>query len=385
MRFSVKKILVDRKVKDFDLTKRILKNSTAPYEIVNSNDIDRCSINQGKKTILITSHKGDLIKQCPGTGDPYICCRYFVINQLIQCPMDCTYCILQNYLSSAYLIIYVDIDLIFKEAEIFLKKQPHRLFRMGSGELTDSLALDYLSEITTDFMKFFSRKKNTIIEFKTKTDTIENILELPINNAVVSWSLNPQELVSKYEAGSASLKERLAAARKCQDTGFMLGFHFDPILYVRGWEKLYKEVINQVFSSVDSSRIAWISMGSLRYPPDLKKIMKNRFPGHQIIYEEMISGLDGKMRYPRPLRIEMYKTIYHYLKSKDTDLFVYFCMESADVWERVMGKSPESDAELDYWFAESIKSRFPEINMDVPDKNDYLRYPDERLTYKNKS
>jgi len=90
------------------------------------------------------------------------------------------------------------------------------------------------------------------------------------------------------------------------------------------------------------------------------------------------------MRYPRPLRIEMYKIIYSYLQSKGADLFIYFCMEPRDVWERVLGRSPGSNAELDYWFAESIKSRFPEVKMDTPQKEDYLQYSDERLTYQEK-
>jgi len=384
MKFTIKKILIDEMVKESDLAGRILKNSSVPYEVINVSELKDCSISEGKQTILVTSHKGDLVKQCPGTGEPYICCRYFVINQLTQCPIDCTYCILQNYLSSAFLTVYTDIDLIYREIESLLEKQPKRLFRIGTGELTDSLALDYLSEVTTDFMKFLNSKKNTLIEFKSKTDNIENIIKYPVNNTVISWSLNPQELVTKYEAKSASLQKRFIAARTCQDKGFLLGFHFDPILYVNGWEELYKEVIDQLFSYVDSKRIVWISLGSLRYPPDLKRIIKKRFPEHQIIYEEMIAGVDGKMRYPRPLRIEMYKMIYSYLKSKDADLFIYFCMEPGNVWKRVMGRSPESNAELDYWFAESINSRFLEVQMDTPQKDDYSQYPDERLTYKDK-
>ncbi|MEJ2627319.1 MAG: hypothetical protein P8078_02005 [bacterium] len=384
MKFPINKIFIDKKAKEFDLTKRILRNSNTPHEIVTGHDLHSCTINKGKKTLYVTVPQGEVIKQCPGTGEPYICCRYFVINQQIQCPMDCTYCILQNYLSSAYLTMYADINLICQQVETFLKKYPHRLFRIGTGELTDSLALDYLSEVTLDFLKFFSREKNTIIEFKTKTDTIQNLLRFPLDNAVISWSVNPQELVKKYEIHSASLKKRLQAAQKCQDKGFMLGFHFDPLLYVQNWEELYKEVIDQIFSSVDSSRIAWVSLGSLRYPPELQRIMKKRFPGYQIIYEEMILGLDGKLRYPRPLRIAMFKKIYDYLKCKDADLFIYFCMESEDVWERVMGKNPESNAGLDYWFAESIQARFPQVKMDPPQREEYEQYPDERLTYRER-
>ena len=143
------------------------------------------------------------------------------------------------------------------------------------------------------------------------------------------------------------------------------------MIYFPGWEEAYQKVIKSIFEAVDSRRVAWISIGSLRYPPNLKSIIQQRFPKSKIIYEEMISGNDGKMRYFRPIRLEMYQKIVGWIQEKDPELFVYFCMESPDIWETVMGKAPENNADLDYWFACSLYQRFPELNSSLPNEVNY--------------
>jgi spore photoproduct lyase len=74
--------------------------------------------------------------------------------------------------------------------------------------------------------------------------------------------MNPQRVIDLDEHGTASLDERLLAARRCQDGGYRLGFHFDPIVDYPNWERDYEEMLEQIFSSVDWRRISWLSMGS---------------------------------------------------------------------------------------------------------------------------
>src|SRR4030042_461380 len=166
--------------------------------------------------------------------------------------------------------------------------------------------------------------------------------------------------------GAASLEKRLSAARLCQDWGFLLGFHFDPVLMRPGWENGYRNVIKKIGTTVDARRIAWVSLGTLRFPPELKSRIQARFPGSSILGEEMIRGLDGKMRCLRPLRTEAYRKMAGWLKDLEPELFVYLCMESPAVWEQVFGESPSSNADLDWRFARSLWKRFPELEMEEP-------------------
>jgi spore photoproduct lyase len=285
--------------------------------------------------------------------------------------MDCTYCILQDYIERPVVTLFVNLRSIFKEVDALLSEQPKRFFRFGTGELSDSLVLDDLTTLSKDYVLYFSGRPNTLIELKTKTDNIQNLQDLTPQNTVIAWSVNPQSLIDSQEFRTSNLEERLKAARLCQDKGYLLGFHFDPIVFFQDWEKQYRKVVDRIFACVEGSRIAWISLGSLRFPPSLKAIVQRRFPKSRIIYEEMIRGLDGKIRYPRPLRSEMYRKIFDWLKEKDPSLFIYICMESPVVWDHVMGTHPLSNAELDFWFARSLYARFPELEMEEPDLKFY--------------
>lgn len=360
------------------LTERVRKNAEGiPVQIINDTHaaslFSRFSPGEGKRILYLKAYQGEMVKPCPATASPYLCCRYTVMHQVAQCPMDCVYCILQSYLDSPVVTVHANVQAAFDGVDRLLSEQPERLFRFGTGELGDSLALDEITGLSESTGKFFSTKRNVVIEFKTKTDRIERMIGRQFKNTIVSWSLNPQTVVNENEFSTASLSARLEAARRCQEAGYKVGFHFDPILYFNGWEKSYQEVVRQIFLKVDGSRIAWISLGTLRFPPPLKEIIQKRFPENGMVHEEMIRGLDGKMRYPRPRRIELTRFIYDLIKEKQPDLFVYFCMEHPSVWDAVTGGHPVSNAELDFQFAQSLYRRFPDMEISKPKREIYKR------------
>lgn len=368
----IERILIHPDVVNFPLTKRVLKNcGRIPFNIAET--VPEVELTSGKRILFVTDLPGQLVKPCPATSDPYLCCQYTVLHSCLQCPMDCVYCILQQYLESPVITLNVRLHDMLHEINSLLAEQPRRFFRFGTGELGDSLALDPLTKLSEDFIRFFSDKRNAIIELKTKSIQVQQTLRNQARNAVISWSVNPDSVIQSCEFYAPSLSDRLHAARQCEDKGYLIGFHFDPIVHVPDWESLYESVVENLFKFVSGDRIAWISLGTLRFPPALKAVIQKRFPGSNLVYEEMIRGMDGKMRYPKPLRISMYQHIYNCIRTYHSDVFVYFCMESPQVWDRVTGRHPGDNAELDYWFADSLWKRFgSELAMDEPRLEDYV-------------
>ncbi len=381
MKYQIEKIFVDKKIKDDAFTLEILSRSQGiPVEIIGDMEsfkeqISGYDANKGKKNVLITSYSGEQVKLCPGTDKNYICCNYHVVNETTNCPLDCSYCILQAYLNNPLLTIYVNLEDMFGEIEALLEKEPDRIWRVGTGELSDSLALDEMTGLSAKLVERFAGRKNLLFELKTKTVEIANLPRGKAGNFVISWSVNPDSIRKKEEHKTASIRERLAAAAEIIDRGYLAGLHFDPIIVVEDWEKEYLELIDLLEKYLDSTRIAWISMGSLRYPKSLKDIIVTRFPASNIVYGERQPGLDGKERYVRPLRQKVYKAIYDRLMEWDNDLFVYFCMENAPVWKYVMNKEPVDAGEVDFMFAESLYRRFPELALTPPVRDSYY---DER-------
>lgn len=325
-----------------------LSPSTAEVVSKNSNnEIQR--IDKGKRSLLLSRFHGAWLKPCPGTLG-HVCCNLWVVNAYEGCPIDCTYCVLQDYLKrNPTLKIYTNTDDIISAIEDRIKREPNRLFRICTGELTDSLAWDDITGLSTKLIKFFAEQKNAVLELKTKTTRIENLLRLKNEHrgrTVVSWSVNALQVTAQDELFSATLNERMEAAQAVTSAGYRVGLHFDPIVNFPGWEEAYREAIKTIFHYIKPQNVAWISIATLRYRRDLQEIMIKRFPSSKLPFGEQFLAKDYKIRYIQPLRLKMLRFIWQELKSVWPTLPVYMCMESPAVWREITGGPPIAGDEL---------------------------------------
>ena len=359
-KYFPQRVYIEKGSLNFPLTQRVMKNiGKVPTEVLEDTTsllenmrISRDVIEQGKKVLLLTSQRGEFIKPCPCTPG-YIGCNYYIINLDLNCPLDCSYCILQHYLSNPLITVNVNLEDLWSQLDVFLKRNKERILRIGTGELADSLALDHITGNSISLISYFREKRNAIFELKTKTVNINNVLKMkPARNIVIAWSLNSSKIAQEEEIGAPPVIERINAASKVSERGFLVGFHFDPLIRYPEWEKDYREVIKKMLETVNPTRIAWISLGSLRFPHLLKAIIKKRFPRTKIIYEELIKGKDGKLRYFKPLRLELYKKIISYIRDFGGEQIpLYFCMENKEVWSDVMGWVPEGKENLEAYLS----------------------------------
>jgi spore photoproduct lyase len=300
------------------------------------------NLSAGKHHLLLCRNRGAFFKPCPGTRE-YRCCDYQVLNIGMNCPMDCVYCILQAYLNNPWLSFFVNIEDLFVELEAALGREPERFFRIGTGEFTDSLALDSLTHLSPRLVRFIADRSNAVLELKSKSVNIGNLQGLDHRGrTIVAWSLNSPTIMAREEIRVATLDERLQAAAQCAQWGYSLAFHFDPIIFHEGWEEGYRQTIRRLFAAVPAESIVYISMGALRYLPALKQIAAERFPASRFFYQECIDGLDGKRRYFRPQRVAMYRGLLNELqKYTHPRTCIYFCMENDTIWREVFGFTPE--------------------------------------------
>ncbi len=333
-----KKIIVEQKVVDSPLVEQVKRNlPQVPVEVVShwkdfpGNDPD---------VLEIVSFRGRLLKSCPGTKH-YLCCGYQILHFGTQCTLDCTYCILQAYLNQASLRLFGNEEEIFQALLQELGQNPDTLYRIGTGEFTDSLLLDPWTGFSRRIVPLFARQSNAVLELKTKTDFVENLQGLNHGGrTLIGWSLNTRSVQLMEEPRTASIKQRLAAAQRVSQWGYFLTFHFDPMVEQKDWRQGYRETLEEVFQAVDPSRIVWISLGAFRFMPQLKPIVQRRHPRTRILYGEFITGLDQKMRYFRDIRVELYSFMWEIIRKADPRLCVYLCMESEDIWKEAMGFSP---------------------------------------------
>ena len=331
--FKLSKIIVEKSVSDEPLTKKILtKFNNLPLEYVDEVKLKKAGFKPGE--LLIARQKGRFIKKCPCTPKHHSC-NYYVLNLGIGCSFNCTYCFLHQYMNTPFMVYANTADLI-KEVGQFSAKNPDKTFRLGSGEFIDSVDFDVLTGLNEVLIPALSQNKNILFEVKTKSSRIEHLLNLKHNGrVVVSWSLNTEAVIKRDEQAAAPLKERLRAAQMCQEAGYKIGFHFDPLIYYKDWKRDYRRVAEQLFEHVNPQNIVWISLGALRFNPSLKPIIKRKFPRSRLVYGELLPGSDGKLRYPKTIRQKMFAQLAGDIHSYSKKVPVYLCMESAELAKEV--------------------------------------------------
>ncbi len=359
MKTKFEKIYIDSRVAELPRTLQILnrlpgvpnfivEHNPATFDQIYKDTKDPYA--QSKKAIYITQHNGPFLQNCPGMSSKYRCCNYLTIDVAMNCDLECTYCVLQSFFKTSVLTIHVNLDDLFHQLNIFLAEHPLQNFRAGTGEYTDSLTLDHITEFSRELIPFFAQKSNIALELKTKTNNIQNLENLKHNRrTIISWSLNGTDASRKEEFKTSTIEERILAAKQCQAWGYPIAFHFDPMLYFPNWKEDYNRTFELLKKHIHGD-IAWISIGSLRLNQGLKNTIQNRFSKNSLLLDgELFPEYDGKLRYLRPVRIQMYRFMQEKIKETWSDKIPYYlCMEPPEVWQDSFGWTPNSDNNLDH-------------------------------------
>lgn len=303
---------------------------------------------------------GRVLRPCPGTRG-YLCCGYWVLNVIRGCPYQCAYCVIvKDYLQGGPIVVASNIHEILEEVGGFLKGRKG-IVRVGTGELGDSLALEPHLPLSEILVPYFARIPNAVLELKTKSCEVKNLLCLPHgHHTVVSFSVTPEAIAAKLEKGAPSPFMRIEAALICQQRGYPIGIHLDPVIMLPEWEEHYRSLLERVFQSLDPSCVLWVSIGGLRYPKSMHTEMVRVGLG----LGEMVPGIDGKMRYLRPLRTRMFRTLVGWIRELGGPKpLIYLCMEGPDVWKDALGFAPRDRSSLDRLFQERVREYWKGLSL----------------------
>lgn len=311
-----------------------------------------------KEVLILKKFMGRKFQKCPGSNG-VICCNYYLLNTCFNCLYDCTYCFLNSYLNSYGIVQFTNLDELVPSIEEFTAGTD-KIVRVGTGEFTDSLMFDEVTGISRSLISAAAHINNLFLEFKTKSANIDHLLDIDTKgNTVLAWSLNTEKNIKEYEHGAASLDERIEAAIKAQKSGYYTAFHFDPIIKYEGCIDEYTAVVDLIFKNLDPDKIVWISLGCFRYSSGFKDIIKHKYPMERLTVEEMFPGIDGKYRYLKHERIEIFSAMLNRIQKYSRKPFVYMCMEGEEMWQRIFNVSYKISDDLEIAFSDHLKLNFP--------------------------
>jgi spore photoproduct lyase len=288
----------------------------------------------GKRTLMIgqtTSFVGYFDGRL---GDSIRCRPYYKLVPVSNgCPYYCTYCYLayvyRKY--SPYIKVNINYDTMFKQIRKTLAQTKGNV-SFNMGEMLDSIALDHITGLTKMLVPFFAGLSRAFLMLLTKSSNVDNLLALePNNQTVVSWSLNSQQIIETFEPGTASLSERVEAARLCQQKGYRIRLRIDPGILQPGWQASYAEMIHKALTVLEPENI---TLGMLRLMPGHFRLAQQAY-GNRVVklqYRNLTQrGSDNKLRYPAEQRAEFYSYIIDAIRSLNRNISISLCRETFDI------------------------------------------------------
>ncbi len=200
------KIYIDKESENSEVAERVRQLYSAEI-IVSASPQDEAlykkgpmnaeEFNRSKKTLWLTTFKGQFFKRCPGATQKksLTCCNYYVLNLGSQCNMNCSYCYLQSYLNSHVTKVFTNIDDALNELREMAQTFSAHPFRVGTGEVIDSLSLDEVTLYSRKLISFFNEFPNWIVEFKTKSNKVDQVIPLLAGRSTPPILLNVKSTV----------------------------------------------------------------------------------------------------------------------------------------------------------------------------------------------
>ncbi len=255
-----------------------------------------------KPSLILALKRGNFVLEAPyGIGST----RNFYFSHVLNCLYDCRYCFLQGMFRSAHYVLFVNYE-DFQESILRTADQfPREEVSFFSGYDGDSLALESLTGFADSFLPFFAGNPRLLLELRTKSVAIRPLLAREaFSSCVVAFSFTPEVLSGSLEHGVPPNGERIAAAAKLADRGWAIGLRFDPLLYTPGYEKLYRDLFERVFSSISIGSIHSVGFGAFRLPRDYFQRMTRQYPDERL-FASPLEEREGMVSYQSDLEEEM--------------------------------------------------------------------------------
>lgn len=202
--------------------------------------------------------------------------HFLYTSCVMNCLYDCDYCYLQGMYPSGNIVVFVNLEDYFAELDRLLSGHPVYLCCSYDSDLA---ALNGIFPHAEAFCRYAAGHPGLRLELRTKGAPLPLIRKLPpAGNVIFAFTLSPQELITRYEHYTPSLKARLTAAKEAAARGFSLRLCFDPLLDVPEAERLYSEMLEQVFSVLSPEEIADISLGVFRLSSGYLKQLRKAKP-----------------------------------------------------------------------------------------------------------
>lgn len=297
--------------------------------------------------------QGPIEGRCPAYSERTICCGLHTLDAVTGCPFDCAYCSVQTFYGDRAELLE---DLPARLAALPL--EPGKFLHLGTGQSSDALVWGNSHGLLEQLFDFARERPWLLLELKTKSDHVDDLLRLSVpSNVVCSWTLAPEPMIVNEEHGTANLAQRLEAARAVADQGIAVAFHCHPMAHYVGWQADYQALAEDLMARFATAEVLFFSLGSMTLIRPVVSELRKRGGESKVLQMELTPDVHGKLSYPDATKIELFSHLYRALTPWHAEVFFYLCMEPRSVWEASLGFCHADNAAFEGAFGAHFAAR----------------------------
>ncbi|MQN02018.1 MAG: radical SAM protein [Lachnospiraceae bacterium] len=314
-------IYIEKEIKDHPRTAEILKKCRSNGIFY----IDRYMELFGRKkqdihfqiehrSLILAKASGELIYRGSPMCQDYGRREFYYTSLMKNCLYDCEYCFLKGMYDCGYLVIFVNIEDVFEAAEQKLAGISGRQTMYLSVSFdTDLFSFEKLTGYCRLWEEFASNHPECEIEVRTKgAPAFENFSTA--SNFIMAFTLSPTEIIEKFEHHTAPLEMRVNAANSAIEKNATVRLCIDPMIYVKNWRKDYAELVGQLATCVDLSKVRDFGIGTFRISKEYLKRLREAEPDSEAAQFPFVTE-GGYAGYPQAIKEEMINFLMKELKN----------------------------------------------------------------------
>lgn len=278
-----------------------------------------------KKSLIIAKLESPAVTEAPkGYGHTK---RAYFFKTSLNCIYDCEYCFLKWAFETEHMVFFVNYDDIKTQIDTTIQKLQKQWITEDiwfySSDYSDIQWMDTISWFNNEFISFFEEYDWVKMEIRTKSGNIGSLLELwyTPKNTEIAFSLNPQELITRYETGTASLEKRIQAMNTLLERGFKVWIRLLPLLPVKNYREIYGEFLRELWKQINTDLIYSSFAAGLLFTREDYKVMLKKYPTLDILHYLQLKD-DNFYREAREVRN------WFYTQTKQFDKKCLLCLEN---------------------------------------------------------
>ena len=180
-----------------------------------------------------------------------------------------------------------------------------------------------------------------------KSANVDWMLDLKHNgNTIIVWSVSGPTQAREIEPVAASTEERIEAARKAQEAGYIVRFKYKPIIPVRGWREECAGTTAAIFENTKPDLISLCSFMWTDIDQMLGEIDEDLLDPDAVAAAKAAANdaTDPKCHpFPLKIRRELYEHHIAQIRKHSADVPISLSTESMDMWKvlgRQLGSTP---------------------------------------------